>query len=659
MGQLPIRSSLYEQVVSPTTDLITPHFQQKTHFHDEPNMITGISITNFKSIGDPGIRLELAPLTLLFGHNSAGKSTIFHALLYSYEVLINGNYDVDRTSLGGANIDLGGFRNFVHNRDLNRTVSLEFDLDLASATLDQDWRIAEFLIGEGENQVDLSAIGSDCWTATIGFEIKWDQVSETAFLSAFRVSVDGEPLFETSIEKPSELAMAKINYRHPSFRWPNAENLQDQSSAGVLDAIYPEFQTLSDRRFWEVAVEIESEDIDESRESRAYEKMDFGFVPDRQSDLKFRRVVRETVMGSDARYFYRYDTESQKAVLEGATITVGNIFGKEFAQEEWMRHKLLEQTDAQTLIRLLEQKDALPAFDRPLQLLIDPNEVKDEDIDIIRDIVSRLTLGPAKLLANELNRFRHIGPLREVPTRNFNRSMTPTRERWNSGLAAWDTLFHSDDNFLSMVSDWLNSDNKLATGYSLLRKRFVELDVESYVFRLLQEENVLDTLSTAVEGLNDLEIKSRIVINDESTLTELEPPDIAIGLVQLIPVIVAALDRHKGITLIEQPEIHNHPKVEVGLGDLFAKTIDQQHCRFILETHGEHLLLRLLRRIRETKENELPDDVKPLLPDQVAVYFIQRSPDGANAQRLRIDEYGEFIDKWPGGFFRERAEELF
>ncbi len=70
-------------------------------------------------------------------------------------------------------------------------------------------------------------------------------------------------------------------------------------------------------------------------------------------------------------------------------------------------------------------------------------------------------------------------------------------------------------------------------------------------------------------------------------------------------------------------------------------------------------MLRMLRRIREKTEGTLPNGIKGLLPNELAVYYIERSADGVVAKRLQIDENGEFIDKWPKGFFRERAEELF
>jgi hypothetical protein len=75
-------------------------------------MITGISIQNFKGISER-VTLDLRPITLLFGANSAGKSTILHALHYAREVFERHNLDVDRTVGGGAYVDLGGFRRIL------------------------------------------------------------------------------------------------------------------------------------------------------------------------------------------------------------------------------------------------------------------------------------------------------------------------------------------------------------------------------------------------------------------------------------------------------------------------------------------------------------------------------------------------------------------
>lgn len=79
-------------------------------------MITSISIENFKGIRDR-VQLDFRPITLLFGANSAGKSTVLHALHYAREVFDRHNLDADQTIAGGKYIDLGGFRRLVHRGD--------------------------------------------------------------------------------------------------------------------------------------------------------------------------------------------------------------------------------------------------------------------------------------------------------------------------------------------------------------------------------------------------------------------------------------------------------------------------------------------------------------------------------------------------------------
>ena len=78
--------------------------------------IAAIELENFKGIG-PRQRVELRPITLLFGPNSAGKSTVLQALHYAREILERHNVDPDVTIAGGL-LDLGGFATLVHQHDL-------------------------------------------------------------------------------------------------------------------------------------------------------------------------------------------------------------------------------------------------------------------------------------------------------------------------------------------------------------------------------------------------------------------------------------------------------------------------------------------------------------------------------------------------------------
>ena len=70
-------------------------------------------------------------------------------------------------------------------------------------------------------------------------------------------------------------------------------------------------------------------------------------------------------------------------------------------------------------------------------------------------------------------------------------------------------------------------------------------------------------------------------------------------------------------------------------------------------------MLRLLRRIRETTENELPPGVAGLSADDLSVIYVEGDDQACASDRLRVDKDGEFRDQWPNGFFEERAGELF
>ena len=111
---------------------------------------------------------------------------------------------------------------------------------------------------------------------------------------------------------------------------------------------------------------------------------------------------------------------------------------------------------------------------------------------------------------------------------------------------------------------------------------------------------------------------------------------------------------------IEQPEIHIHPGLQAELGDLFIESaLGENKNTFVLETHSEHLILRILRRIRETTDGELPKGKTPIYPHDLSVIYTKPTKKGTVLFELNVTEDGEFIEKWPDGFFAERANELF
>lgn len=110
---------------------------------------------------------------------------------------------------------------------------------------------------------------------------------------------------------------------------------------------------------------------------------------------------------------------------------------------------------------------------------------------------------------------------------------------------------------------------------------------------------------------------------------------------------------------IEQPELHLHPAAQCGLGDVFIRSYNEGKFSLI-ETHSEHMILRILRRIRETTSDRISSADLRCSPEAVIFLYFQPTEEGAvEVHQLRVSRSGDFKDKWPGGFFEERAAELF
>jgi AAA15 family ATPase/GTPase len=92
-------------------------------------MLTEYSVANFKAFGAPQA-ITLKPITLVFGANSSGKSSLIHSLLLADEGLASGDFSPTFTRLGGDSVDLGSFTNFIHKHDPSQELTLMFTSNL-------------------------------------------------------------------------------------------------------------------------------------------------------------------------------------------------------------------------------------------------------------------------------------------------------------------------------------------------------------------------------------------------------------------------------------------------------------------------------------------------------------------------------------------------
>jgi predicted ATPase len=124
--------------------------------------------------------------------------------------------------------------------------------------------------------------------------------------------------------------------------------------------------------------------------------------------------------------------------------------------------------------------------------------------------------------------------------------------------------------------------------------------------------------------------------------------DVGFGVSQILPVIALCYYAPEGSTLLlEQPEIHLHPGVQAGLADVLIEAVKARNVQIIVESHSEHLLRRLQRRIAEER----------LLPAQTALYFCSIEGGVSQLTALKVDMFGN-IENWPDGFFGDDFGEI-
>ena len=567
--------------------------------------LTAFSIANFKAFAATQ-RVPLRPITLIYGANSAGKSSVIHALALAHHAIETGNLDAQRTLIGGESIDLGGFRQYVHGRaeDVHerakgRQVELGFELDPRRLS----GRVAKLLRSAREIVVEL-AIG----------EGRASDREGGIRVERFEMKVDGEPLLSMIERAGGLLMLSHLHHSHPVFREllmleMAAHNIREKDLSALskmLDALIPGITTRSHGLF--PRVEEESE-------------------------------------GSEA------EEEGSEYLVRAA------------------------------LLRALRE----------------------------------LMGGLGTALEDEIRRLRYLGPLRSYPPRHLAFSQHHDPNWFAGGGYAWDVVRTNED-VRRRVNAWLGDANRLKTPYELkvrdllpaeavseklpanlhkvlydfaasllkmdedkmsasslpanqVSERIAKFDSDNPAATIPEIEALVaaasdaDTLSKRwVKELVKArsEVIQDLVLIDKNKKTPVSHRDIGIGVSQVLPVLVSAYASENELLAIEQPEIHLHPALQAELGDVFLESaLGGAGNTFLIETHSEHLLLRILRRIRETTDGELPQGVPDVHPEHVAVLYVQPGREDTEVLHIPVTADGEFERAWPNGFFAERAEELF
>jgi len=647
--------------------------------------IKSITIENFKGIRDK-VKIDLKPVTLLFGQNSGGKSTIIQAFHYAWEVMVRHNLDPNFTELGGKEIDLGGFENIVYAHDKTRSISLRFDLDLTDKRLpiyiDHEHRfLAESTWKFGHEDIFCWSIDSkNISTAWVQTEISWNQAIGRFEVSTYEVGLNEELIARIQVPPRDDRAkIVYINFLHPLLTSEKEEIkkalekvLDEEGSKGFGYEMIKDFKELIDELSGKSELWLDQKVFPPDEYERLSEITDKVKEYDEEYKKLLERFIAKFLPGAlpngkeakeeHAKEAHDEFDKKEKALKSKYGISNYDFYAA-FAPYDFLFF-CLDQLGLKSTIGDLDigigKGDALPNFEDNygLKIEIDSSDrdkiLKYDDSWIeegLRAAISQFVVGPGKILRDELKKLHYLGPIRSRIPRDYVPNRFIEDLNWADGMVAWDVLHKEDKKFIRQVDNWLA--DRLNSGYRMIRKSYKEIDTSEVESENTNSEKI-------VQQFNSAPIKTRLFLKDEKNGVEVQPPDVGTGISQVLPVIVSALYFKKGIVAIEQPELHIHPAFQVALGDLFIRqTKEHRDLKFLLETHSEHLLLRMLRRIRETSENELPPGTKPLLPEDLAIYFVEKDENGIVISSIHVDEEGDFIDHWPQGFFGERARELF
>lgn len=235
-----------------------------------------------------------------------------------------------------------------------------------------------------------------------------------------------------------------------------------------------------------------------------------------------------------------------------------------------------------------------------------------------------------------LSKFYYLGPLRDYPKRIY---------QWSGDTP--EDVGHKGEYAIAAILAAQARDRQLNRGPRKRQQPFSE-----FIATWLKDLGIIHdfTVKPVAAGRKEYEV----LVRTHAGSSEVKITDVGFGVSQVLPALVEAFYCPPGsVVWMEQPEIHLHPQVQAELADLFVSAVKAREngasrdVQLIVESHSEHFLNRLQRRIAEGE----------LTPDDVAIYFCNRKGKAAELEPLQLNLYGD-IENWPDKFFGDEMADL-
>jgi len=608
---------------------------------NDQRLLLRIGLESFKSIAR--LDQDLGQLTVVVGENSAGKSSLLQSVVLMSQIARSDVLGSD-IPLHGNELDLGDFKDIVHSGAAADEVTVSLTIrELPRASSE---------IGTPTGDAGVAGLGEFRWDVSLGVPYRRQRGASIRRLT-LSSTVTSEMLSASPVDPRSGDSGEKSRAEDLRSMLARSIRLARAASDTSLELAARSAFERPDAPVFEGGVRPlrspEDERLAATETRLQYVEVAGGLPRLALRAVGNKRVAAEAFLALSAPD-YLMGTDD-RAILAEAKLSTGDGGTDQFPDEE------LAAAFAQWYERLdeaLRERDsfALPAtdFELPHELL-DPDELHAllrglADIEtpevIERDHLSRLStgaVGAAELVQDALaRRVSLLGPLRSDPRPIYQAGLvgtgiTPLGKKGEHAIAFLDE--HADDLVICpLVPDPDDPDQAVHD----------ERPLKTALEYWLRQLGIADRTQIQLLGKN-----LDFTMVDPQTRTRRDQTEVGVGASQVIPVLVLCLAARPGdLVLLEQPELHLHPRPQQVLGD-FLLGIARTGRQLLVETHSEYLVNRLRLRMVEQRIDEQPELLKLL--------YAIRDKGATSFHELRPNALGAFEGGWPKGFFDQSPYE--
>lgn len=246
---------------------------------------------------------------------------------------------------------------------------------------------------------------------------------------------------------------------------------------------------------------------------------------------------------------------------------------------------------------------------------------------------SQFLLDLASAYERQMDGIIHLGPLREPPRREYS---------WAGGTSPEDLGRRGERVIEAILSATAKEEKRNLQPKGRLRSFQEMIAYWLHEMGLIHSFRVED-----VGGKNKETGLYRVYVKRDEASAETLITDVGFGVSQVLPVLVLLYYAPSGSTLLlEQPEIHLHPSVQAALADVVVNAVVHRKVQVIVESHSEHFLQRLTRRIAEKENSPYPS----ITEKEVKLYYCSMEKGVSHLSDLNINLFGDILN-WPKDFF--------